>query len=207
MQVQVLDVSGNPSGFEDVSDDVFCLNPRQDIIYRVVHWQQSKQRQGSHKVKDRGDVRGTTKKMYKQKGTGSARHGSKRGAQFRGGGIIFGPVVRSHAYSLPKKIRSLGLKMILSQKMLSGQLLVLKSFELSTEKTKDFLKTFSFLDKDKTLFIDGDSVSDNMKFALSNIPSMHLLPQIGANVYDILSHTKLVLSLDGLKALEARLSK
>ncbi|MDP5012846.1 MAG: 50S ribosomal protein L4, partial [Alphaproteobacteria bacterium] len=165
----------------------------------------SKRQQGTHSTKSRSFVSGSTKKIVKQKGSGGARHGSKRGAQFRGGGIIFGPVPHSHAYSLPKKVRALGLRMALSAKALSGNLTILESFEMDNAKTKEALKRFSNLGTHSALFIDGESVNPGLSLAVSNVIGMDALPQIGANVYDILRKEKLVISVAGIRALEERL--
>ena len=207
MQFQVLSGLGEVVGSVEASDFVFDIEPRPDILSRVVHWQLSKRRQGTHAVKTRGYVSGSTKKIYKQKGTGQARHGARRGAQFRGGGIIFGPVVRSHEYALPKKVRRLGLRMALSEKYRSGQLIVVERFSFSTPtvKTRDFLRDFSVASKLRTLLIDGNEVDQNFARAIANLESVHMLPQIGANVYDIMLSKNLILSVEAVKALEARL--
>lgn len=188
----------------ELSDDVYGLEPREDILFRVVSWQLAKRRSGNHKVKERGDVSGSTKKIVRQKGSGGARHGSKRGAQFRGGGIIFGPVVRDHAHSLPKKIRKLGMRMALSAKAKAGDLIIIDNLEAASHKTKDALKVLDNLKLTSALFVDN-SVNENMLKAITNIHTVDLLPQIGANVYDIIRREKLVLTLEAAKALEERL--
>jgi large subunit ribosomal protein L4 len=205
MKINVLDKNNEVKEEIEISDTIFSLEPRSDIMSRVVQWQLARRQQGTHKTKVRAEVAGSTKKIVKQKGSGGARHGSKRGAQFRGGGIIFGPVVRSHAYSLPKKVRALGLKMALSAKALSGNLTVLESFEMDTPKTKDALKRFESIGSKSTLFIDSDFVNVGFARSISNIIGMDALPQIGANVYDILRKNKLVMSVSAIRALEARL--
>lgn len=205
MKLNVLDKNNAIKEEIEVQDSIFSLEPRSDILSRVVHWQLAKRQAGTHQAKGRSAVSGSTKKIVKQKGSGGARHGSKRGAQFRGGGIIFGPVARSHAYSLPKKIRSLGLKMALSQKALSGNLTIMESFELDSIKTKDAIKKFEILGTKSALFIDGSSVNTGLTHAVSNVIGMDVLPSMGANVYDILRKEKLVLSVAGLRALEERL--
>lgn len=205
MKVKVIDKNNIVKEEIEINDAIFSIEPRSDIMSRVVHWQLAKRQQGSHAAKGRSDVSGSTKKIVKQKGSGGARHGSKRGAQFRGGGIIFGPVLRSHAYSLPKKVRALGLKMALSAKALSGNLTVVDSFELDAAKTKEALKRFAHLETQSALFIDADAVNVGLALAVSNIIGMDVLPQQGANVYDILRKDKLVMSVAGIRALEERL--
>lgn len=189
----------------ELDDSVFGLEAREDILSRVVTWQLARRQAGTHQAKERGEVRGTTKKMYRQKGTGGARHGSKRGAQFRGGGIIFGPVTRDHSYDLQKKVRKLGLKMALSSKLKSGNLIVVEDFKLNEPKTNLALKHFNYLNGAKALLIDENTVDSNMLKAVANIPQLDILPQIGANVYDILRKDKLILSVAAVKSLEARL--
>jgi large subunit ribosomal protein L4 len=205
MKVKVIDRNNIVKEEIEINDAIFSIEPRSDIMSRVVHWQLAKRQQGSHNSKGRSNVSGSTKKIVKQKGSGGARHGSKRGAQFRGGGIIFGPVLRSHAYSLPKKVRALGLRMALSAKALSGNLTVVDSFELDAAKTKEALKRFANLETNSALFIDGDSVNVGLSLAVSNVIGMDVLPQIGANVYDILRKEKLIMSVAGIRALEERL--
>ncbi|MES2607194.1 MAG: 50S ribosomal protein L4 [Pseudomonadota bacterium] len=205
MKLSVLDKNNVVKEEIEINDAIFSIEPRTDIMSRVVHWQLSKRQQGTHATKSRSFVSGSTKKIVKQKGSGGARHGSKRGAQFRGGGIIFGPVPHSHAYSLPKKVRALGLRMALSAKALAGNLTILESFEMDNAKTKEALKRFSNLGANSALFIDGESVNPGLSLAVSNIIGMDALPQIGANVYDILRKEKLVISVAGIRALEERL--
>lgn len=189
----------------DLEESVFGLEARQDILARVVTWQLAKRQAGTHKTKEIGDVRGTTKKMYRQKGTGGARHGSRRGAQFRGGGIIFGPVVRDHSYDLQKKVRKLGLKMALSAKVQSGDLIVVDDLNLENAKTQFALQYFKYLNGASALLIDADQVDANMLKAIANLEKIDILPQIGANVYDILRKDKLILTVAAVKSLEARL--
>jgi len=181
MKINVLDKNNVVKEEIEINDAIFSIEPRTDIMSRVVHWQLSKRQQGTHSTKSRSFVSGSTKKIVKQKGSGGARHGSKRGAQFRGGGIIFGPVPHSHAYSLPKKVRALGLRMALSAKALSGNLLILESFEMETAKTKEALKRFSDFGTHSALFIDGESVNAGLSLAVANIIGMDALPHIGAN--------------------------
>lgn len=205
MQVNFRNCTGQDLGLIDLPEAIFSLEPRSDILSRVIHWQLAKRRAGTHKVKERPEVSGSTKKIVKQKGSGGARHGSKRGAQFRGGGIIFGPVVRSHAYALPKKVRALGLKMALSAKARSGNLFIFEDFVLSEAKTKEALACFSFL-AGSALLIDGEIANLSMKAAVSNLHHLDILPQIGANVYDIVRKDHVVMTKSALEALGARLS-
>jgi large subunit ribosomal protein L4 len=205
MKVSIFTQDMKSKGEIDLDESVFGVKARSDILARVVTWQLAKCQAGTHQAKERGDVSGTTKKMYRQKGTGGARHGSKRAAQFRGGGIIFGPVSRDHSYDLQKKVRKLGLKMALSAKLQSGDLIVVEDLKLAQPKTGLALKNFSHLGNAKALLIDENTVDSNMHKAVANIPQLDILPQIGANVYDILRKDKIVLSVSAVKSLEARL--
>ena len=177
---------------------------RGDILQRVVRWQLAKRQAGTHKVKIRPEVHGTTKKPFRQKGTGSARQGSKKSTQHRGGGIIFGPVVRSHAHDLPKKIRRLGLLSALSSKAKDGKLIILDTVSKAT-KTKDLAGTFKKLGWKSVLIIDGAEVNEGFAKAARNIMNVDVLPSMGANVYDILRRDTLVLTKDAVAKLEERL--
>lgn len=204
MKINVLDGKNKVSGEIELSDAVFGVLPRKDIITRVVLWQLAKRRAGTHTVKGKSDVHGTTRKFVRQKGSGGARHGSKKAAQFRHGGIIFGPVMRDHSHDLQKKVRKLGLRMALSDKVKNGQLVVVDSLKYNDRvKTKDFLNRFS--DTQSTLFIDTD-YDENMFCAMSNIVGYDFIPQIGANVYDIVKKDRLIISVDAVKKLEGRLA-
>ena len=204
MKLSILDNQNNVSGEIELSDTVFGVSPRKDIITRVVLWQLAKRRAGTHTVKGKSDVHGTTRKFVRQKGSGGARHGSKKAAQFRHGGIVFGPVMRDHSHDLQKKVRKLGLKMALSDKAKNGNLVIVDSLRYESRiKTKDFLKRFS--DTIPTLFIDSEK-DENMFSAMSNIVGYDFIPQIGVNVYDILRKDKLIISVDAVKELEGRLA-
>ena len=205
MKVKVTSFDGKESGEASLNKDIFGVAPRADILHRVVEWQRAKARAGTHKTKTVSEISGTTKKPWAQKGTGRARAGSLRSPQFRGGAAIFGPVVRSHEYSLPKKIRALGLKMALSSKAAENNLVVLADGNLKSAKTKDFTKTLAKLGWNSALIIDGE-VNDNLRKATGNLHKINVLPTIGANVLDILKHDKLVLTQSALKALEERLA-
>ena len=204
MELKVKTLEGKDAGSVELSDAIFGLEPRADIIARCVQWQLNKRQAGTHKTKDRGEIWRTGKKMYKQKGTGSARHGSARVPQFRGGGRAFGPVVRSHATDLPKKIRVLALKHALSSKAKDGGLIVLESAAIKDAKTKALAARFTGLGLANALIIDGAQVDQGFASAARNLPNVDVLPVQGINVYDILRRQKLVLTKAALDALEAR---
>ncbi|HRW28496.1 MAG: 50S ribosomal protein L4 [Kordiimonadaceae bacterium] len=205
MKAQVITLDAKKAGDIDLDDGIFGLPERGDILQRVVVWQLAKRRAGTHKVQSRGEVAGTTKRIGRQKGGGSARHGSGKVSQFRGGARAFGPVVRSHAISLPKKIRALGLKTALSSKVASGDLVILENADLKNSKTKDLLSKLDKLGVSNALFVDGAEVNENFRKALSNIPNVDVLPTQGANVYDILRREKLVLTKAAVESLVERL--
>src|SRR5688572_9403942 len=189
MELKVTDISNKAVGEVEIDDavfaDIFGRTVRKDILARAVNWQLAKRRSGNHKTKEIGDISGTTKKPYAQKGTGRARQGSLRSPQFRGGATIFGPVVRSHEHDLPKKFRALGLKTALSSKVKEGKLIVLDGVGTDA-KTKDVVKKFEALGWKSVLLIEGPAVTENFARAARNIPNVDVLPQQGANVYDIL---------------------
>jgi large subunit ribosomal protein L4 len=205
MKLPVTSLDNKKVGAIDIADEVFGLPVRRDILARAVNWQLAKRRQGTHKTKIISDVQGTTKKPYKQKGTGSARQGSLRSPQFRGGAVIFGPVVRSHEHGLPKKVRKLALKTALSSKQADGKLIVVDSLAAAKAKTKDLAGKIGKFGWHSVLLIDGPAVDDNFRRAAANIPNLDLLPQQGANVYDILRRDVLVLTKAAVEHLEARL--
>ena len=205
MKTKVVTLDNKASGEVELDAAVFGLPVRADILHRVTEWQRAKRRAGTHKTKGIADISGTTKKPFKQKGTGNARQGSLRSPQFRGGAVIFGPVVRSHAYDLPKKVRKLGLKTALSAKQAEGKLFVLENATLQDLKTKNLVATFAKLGLKSPLVIDGPEVCEKFASAIRNVHGADLLPQQGANVLDILGHEELVLTKDAIKHLEARL--
>jgi large subunit ribosomal protein L4 len=205
MKYEILTLEAKKAGEIELDQNIFGLPTRVDILSRVIEWQLSKRRSGTHKTKTVTEISGTGKKMYRQKGTGSARHGSKRQIQFRGGAKAFGPVVRSHEYSLPKKVRKLGLKIALSTKVATGDLIILDNYNFATHKTKDFITKIRDLKAENALFVDVNDVNDNLTMAAANVYGVDVLPQIGANVYDIMRKEKLVLTVDAIKALEERL--
>ena len=205
MQIDIKTLDNGTVGTTELPDEYFAATPRADIMARVVHWQQAKRRAGTHKVKGMGEVSGTTKKPYKQKGTGNARQGSLRAPQFRTGGVVHGPVVRDHGYSLPKKVRRLGLISALSQKAADGKLVVLDAAKAAAPKTKDLAIKLKGMGWTSALVIDAD-VDGNFALATRNIHGFDVLPGAGANVYDILRHDVLAITAAGVEALTARLS-
>lgn len=205
MDVQVKTLDGTDAGSISLSDEIFGLEPRADILYRVVRWQLAKRRAGTHDVKNRAEIHRTGKKMYKQKGTGRARHSSARAPQFRGGGRSFGPTPRDHGHDLPKKVRALGLKYALSAKLRSADVIVLESAAIAQAKTKAAAAALTKLGLTNALFVDG-TVEANFGLAARNIPNVDVLPVTGINVYDILRREKLVLTRAAVQALEARLA-
>lgn len=203
MKLKVVNQNAKAVGDIELDDLVYGLTPREDILARVVTWQLAKRRSGNHKTKVRSEVSGSTRKIYKQKGTGSARHGARRGAQFRKGGIIFGPVVRSHEYDLPKKVRKLGLRMALSAKAQAGNLIIIDNLMTSEPRiNKEIAAAFH---SSSMLFVANDAVDVNFARSISNIIGLDILPQIGANVYDIVRKEKVIITSDAARALEERL--
>jgi large subunit ribosomal protein L4 len=204
-KVVVRNLDNQEVGDIDLDDAVFALPVRRDILARVVNWQLAKRRAGTHKTKGISEIQGTTKKPYKQKGTGRARQGSLRSPQFRGGAVIFGPVVRSHAFDLQKKVRRLGLKTALSAKLGEGKLVVIDAAHAEEAKTKALRTRLEVLGWGSVLIIDGAAVDQNFARAARNLPRVDVLPQQGANVYDILRRDTLVLTRAAVEQLEARL--
>jgi large subunit ribosomal protein L4 len=204
MKIDVTSLDGKAAGSLELSDAIFGLEPREDLIARMVRWQLAKRRAGTHAVKNRAEIWRTGKKMYKQKGTGGARHGSARVPQFRGGGRAFGPVVRDHAHELPKKVRALALRHALSAKAKDGGIVVWDNAALDAPKTKALKARFEALGYKSALVIDGEQVNENFGLAARNIHNVDVLPVQGINVYDILRREKLVLTKAAVDALEAR---
>jgi len=205
VKLTVRNLDNEEIGELELADEVFGLPIRRDILARVVNWQLAKRRTGTHKTKGIGEIRGTTKKPYKQKGTGRARQGSLRSPQFRGGARIFGPVVRSHAFDLQKKVRRLGLKIALSAKQDEGKLVLIDAAHVGEAKTKALRARLAALGWDSVLIIDGSVVEENFVRATRNLPRVDVMPQQGANVYDILRRDTLVLTREAVRQLEARL--
>ncbi len=205
MKIDVTNLDAEKTGEIELDDAVFGLEPRSDVLTRVVNWQLVKRRAGTHKTKSISEIRGTTKKPFRQKGTGRARAGSLRATQYRGGQTVHGPVVRSHEHDLTKKFRKLGLKTALSAKAKAGQLIVVDNAAADEPKTKPLAAKLKKLGWSSVLVIDGDEVNENFARAARNIPLVDLLPQQGANVYDILRRDTLVLTRGAVEQLEARL--
>ena len=204
MKCAVIDLDKKNTGSVELSDSVFGLEVRGDILHRMVRWQLAKRQAGTHKTKGVGEVSGTTKKPFAQKGTGSARQGTLRAPQMRGGAVIFGPVVRSHAHDLPKKFRRLGLKTALSAKAKDGKLVILDATLVKNGKTKSLISQFKALDWTSVLIIDGSQVDESFARAVRNIPGVDVLPSQGVNVYDILRRDMLVLTRAAVEKLEER---
>ncbi len=204
MKIDMTSLDGAASGSIELSDEVFGLKPREDLIARMVRWQLAKRRSGDHQTLGRADIARTGKKMYKQKGTGGARHGSARVPQFRGGGRAMGPVLRSHEHDLPKKVRALAMRHALSAKVQAGELIVWEHADLNDAKTKTLRISFEKNAMENVLIIDGAQVNENFAAAARNLPKVDVLPVQGANVYDIMRRTHLVLTRAAIEALEAR---
>ncbi|PWE32694.1 50S ribosomal protein L4 [Maritimibacter sp. 55A14] len=205
MKLDVIKLDGGKAGTVELGDEIFGLEPRADILHRVVRWQRARAQAGTHKVKTRSETSYSTKKIYRQKGTGGARHGDRNAPIFRKGGIYKGPTPRSHAHDLPKKIRKLGLKHALSAKLAAGSLIVLEAAELKEGKTKELARAMKELGLKRTLLIDGAEINESFARAAGNIRDLDVLPSQGANVYDILRRDTLVITKAGVEALEARL--
>ena len=203
MQFKVKNFDNKEVGAVDLNDSIFGLEERQDILSRVVNWQLAKRRSGCHKTKQRSEVQGSTRKIYRQKGTGQARHGSIRAPIFRGGGIVFGPVVRSHEYKLNKNVRDLGLKTALSLKLKNNSIIILDHADIKSHKTADLSKQVGNFGEKSMLFIDVNP-NDNLKRATANLYKIDVLPVVGINVLDILQHDKLILTVDAVKKIEER---
>lgn len=204
MELKITTLEGKQTGSVDLPDAIFGLTPRPDILQRCVNWQLAKRQRGTHRTKLRGEINRTGRKVYSQKGTGQARHGAASAPQFRGGGRAFGPVVRSHAIDLPKKVRALALKHALSAKAKDGGIMVLDKASVKEPKTGALAKQFGKLGLDNALIIDGAEVEADFRTATRNIPNIDVLPVQGINVYDIMRRKTLVLTKAALDALEAR---
>lgn len=204
MKLDVIKLDAGTAGSIELADDIFGLEPRADILHRVVRWQRNNAQAGTHKVKTRSETSYSTKKIYRQKGTGGARHGDRNAPIFRKGGVYKGPTPRSHGHELTKKFRKLGLKHALSAKMAAGELVVIEAAE-SEGKTSTLAKQVKNLGWKRALIIDGATVNEAFAQAARNIVGLDVLPSMGANVYDILKRDTLVLTKAGVEALEARL--
>jgi large subunit ribosomal protein L4 len=204
MKLDITTLEGQAAGSVELNETIFGLEPRADLLARCVRWQLAKRQAGTHAVKNRSDINRTTKKVYKQKGTGSARHGAASAPQFRGGGRAFGPQVRSHAHDLPKKVRALALRHALSSKAKDASLIVVDDVKLTEAKTKALIERFGKLGLANALIIGGAEIEVNFQRAARSIPNIDVLPVQGINVYDILRREKLVLTRAAVDALEAR---
>jgi large subunit ribosomal protein L4 len=204
MKIDITSISGDAAGSVELNDAIFGLDPREDLIARMLRWQLAKRQAGTHKTLGRADIHRTGKKMYKQKGTGGARHGSARVPQFRGGGRAMGPVLRSHAHDLPKKVRALALKHALSAKLRDGGIIIWDKADLPEAKTSALRAEFDKASLKNVLIIDGAVLQANFANAARNIPHVDVLPVQGINVYDIIRREKLVLTKAAIDALEAR---
>ena len=205
MKLDVIKLDGGKAGSIDLNEALFGLEPRVDILHRVVRWQRNNAQAGTHKVKTRSEVSYSTKKIYRQKGTGGARHGARSAPIFRGGGVYKGPTPRSHGHDLPKKVRALGLKHALSAKAKAGELVVIDA-AVSDGKTGALAKAVANLGWKRALIIDGAAINENFAQAARNIEGLDILPTMGANVFDILKRDTLVITKAGLEALVARLT-
>jgi large subunit ribosomal protein L4 len=205
MKLDVIKLDGGKAGSIELNEALFGLEPRADILHRVVRWQRAKAQAGTHSVLTRAEVSYSTKKIYKQKGTGGARHGSRKAPIFRHGGVVKGPTPRSHAHDLPKQFRALGLRHALSAKAKAGELIILDSITMAEGKTSVLAKVAKELGWKRVLVIDGATVDANFAMAARNIEGIDVLPTMGANVYDILKRDQLVITRAGIEALEARL--
>jgi len=205
MKADAIKLDGGTAGTVDLNEEIFGLEPRADILHRVVRWQRNNAQQGTHKVKTRSETSYSTKKIYRQKGTGGARHGDRNAPIFRKGGIYKGPTPRSHGHELTKKFRKLGLRHALSAKLKAGELVVLEAAEVNEAKTAMLAKQVNALGWKRALIIDGAAVNEDFAKAARNIANLDVLPSMGANVYDILRSDTLVITKAGVEALEARL--
>ena len=204
MKIDITSISGDAAGSRELDEAIFGLEPREDLIARMLRWQLARRQAGTHKTLGRAEIHRTGKKMYKQKGTGGARHGSARVPQFRGGGRAMGPVVRSHAHDLPKKVRALALKHALSAKLRDGGVIVWDKADLADGKTAGLRASFDKAALKSVLIIDGATLQPNFAMAARNLPQVDVLPVQGINVYDIVRREKLVLTVAAIDALEAR---
>ena len=205
MKLDVITLDGGKAGSVDLGDEIFGLEPRADILHRMVRWQRAAAQAGTHKVKGRSEISYSTKKIYRQKGTGGARHGDRNAPIFRHGGVYKGPTPRSHAHELTKKFRKLGLRHALSSKAKAGALVILDAADAQEARTGRLAKQIRELGWKRVLIIDGAEVNDNFARAAANIEGLDVLPSMGANVYDILKRDTLVITKAGVEALEARL--
>ena len=206
MQLPVKDWDNRETGSIELADGVFGGEVRRDLLARVVNWQRAKKRGGNRKVKERSEIARSKSKIYRQKGTGRARHGAATANVFRGGGVVHGPRVRSHAHKLPKKVRAAGLRAALASKTRAGKLIVVEDLALETARTRELARRLREMELGSALIVGGETVDDNFRRAAANIAGIDVLPRMGANVYDILRRDALVLTRDAAAHLEERLS-
>ena len=206
MKCDVLTLDNKKAGSVDLADGVFGSEVRKDIIARMVNWQLAKRRSGNHKTKNVSEIQGTTAKPWNQKGTGRARAGTVRATQFRGGSTVFGPIVRDHSHKLPRKVRQMAMRSALSSKQADGKLIILEEATLDAPKTKDLAAKLSALGWSNVLIVTGAEVDGNLARAAANIANVDVLPQQGANVYDIIRRDTLVLTKGAAEHLQERLS-
>lgn len=206
MKSKVISFDGKKAKSVDLAENIFGLESRSDILNRVVRWQRARKQQGTHKVKTRSETSYSKRKIYRQKGTGNARHGDRNAPIFSKGGVYKGPTPRDHSHGLPKKVRRLGLKMALSSKLQNSELVILAKAQIDSPKTSVLNEKIRSMGWKKTLVIDGPQVDENFARAAKNIPDLDVMPQQGANVYDILKCSTLVITVDGLNALQERIS-
>ena len=206
MKTKVVSFDGKKTKSVDLAENIFGLECRADILNRVVRWQRARKQQGTHKAKTRSETSYSRRKIFRQKGTGNARHGDRNAPIFSKGGVYKGPTPRDHSHDLPKKVRKLGLKMALSTKLQNSELVILSKAKMENPKTSELNEKIRDLGWKKTLVIDGQQVGENFARAAKNIPDLDVLPQQGANVYDILKCSTLVITVDGLNALQERMS-
>ena len=205
MKIDIQTLDGKKSGSLDLSKDIFGQDPRKDILHRMVRYQLAKRQSGTHQVQERGDVSKTTRRIGRQKGGGTARHGNGSVSQFRGGAKAHGPRSRSHAFDLPKKVRSMALRHALSAKATAKELVIIDDASVKSPKTSDLRKQLTGLGITNCLVVSGPLVEENFAKAAKNIPNLDVLPSQGANVYDILKRHTLVLTKQAVLDLEARL--
>lgn len=206
MKAEMTTLDNSPAGSIELNDAIYGLKPRRDILHRMVRYQLAKRQAGTHKTKGRSEIRGTTKKFVRQKGSGGARHGNRKAPLFRGGGKAFGPVPRSHASKLPKKVRALALKHALSAKIAANELIVIDKASADKPRAKELLARLDALGLGSALIIGGSKLDENFSMAARNLPGVDVLPVEGINVYDILRREKLVLTKDAVEALDRRFS-
>ncbi|MDR1551595.1 MAG: 50S ribosomal protein L4 [Holosporaceae bacterium] len=205
MKIPVIKLTGDAAGEIDLAEEVFCIEPRNECVADVVRWQLAKRQTGAHSTKDRGDVSRTTKKLFRQKGTGHARHGAKTANIFVGGGVCFGPVPRSHSFKINKKVRQLAMKSLLSIKMRENRLIVCETLQVESGKTKDLLAILGSGGFSSALFVDDGGDCGNFRSACSNLYHVDVVPVVGFNVYDGLRHEKVVLTRGSVDSLQRRL--